>query len=226
MHDLGRPARFVNMLRVVKPTSPMSVGSWLLAAYGPSTALAAAAAVTERGGTLGTVATAASALLGPAVATYTAALISDTAVPAWHEGHREMPFVFAGSSASAAGGMGLVCAPIGQAGPARRLALAGAALEAVAVRTMRRRAGPAGEAFRRGRADRLIKAGEVLTVGGLALAFTGRRRRLASTAAGAALTAASALTRLGIFEAGRHSAADPHYVVELQRPPDDRRPAP
>ena len=30
------------------------------------------------------------------VATYTAALICDTAVPAWHEGHREMPYVFAG----------------------------------------------------------------------------------------------------------------------------------
>src|SRR5205823_12855790 len=35
IHDLGRPARFVNMLRVVKPSSPMSMGSWLLAAYGP-----------------------------------------------------------------------------------------------------------------------------------------------------------------------------------------------
>jgi hypothetical protein len=32
VHDLGRPSRFVNMLRVFKPSSPMSVGSWLLAA--------------------------------------------------------------------------------------------------------------------------------------------------------------------------------------------------
>lgn len=34
VHDLGRPARFLNMLRVIKPTSPMSLGSWLLTAYG------------------------------------------------------------------------------------------------------------------------------------------------------------------------------------------------
>jgi formate-dependent nitrite reductase membrane component NrfD len=42
VHDLGRPARFPNMLRVFKPSSPMSVGSWLLAGYGP---VAGAAAV-------------------------------------------------------------------------------------------------------------------------------------------------------------------------------------
>src|SRR5262249_27385429 len=47
IHDLGRPARFVNMLRVFKVTSPMSVGSWLLAGYGP---LATVAAVTPLAG--------------------------------------------------------------------------------------------------------------------------------------------------------------------------------
>ena len=103
VHDLGRPGRFVNMLRVFKPTSPMSVGSWLLAAYGP---VAGAAAVSEVTGILpkaGRAATLGAAVLGPGIATYTAALICDTAVPAWHEGYREMPYVFAGSAASAAG---------------------------------------------------------------------------------------------------------------------------
>ena len=38
VHDLGRPERFLNMLRVFKVTSPMSVGSWLLSAYGPAAA--------------------------------------------------------------------------------------------------------------------------------------------------------------------------------------------
>jgi hypothetical protein len=82
VHDLGRPERFVNMLRVFKPSSPMSVGSWLLAAYGP---LAGAAAVSEVAGILpgpGRAATLGASLLGPGVATYTAALICDTAVPA------------------------------------------------------------------------------------------------------------------------------------------------
>jgi len=106
VHDLGRPARFANMLRVFKPSSPMSVGSWLLTGYGP---VAGAAAVSELTGILpgaGTAATLGAGLLGPAIATYTAALICDTAVPAWHAGYREMPYVFAGSAASAAGGLG------------------------------------------------------------------------------------------------------------------------
>ncbi|RFU40111.1 hypothetical protein DZF91_18915, partial [Actinomadura logoneensis] len=55
VHDLGRPDRFHHMLRVVKPTSPMSVGSWLLAAYGPAAGLAVVAQeVRRRGGPGGT----------------------------------------------------------------------------------------------------------------------------------------------------------------------------
>jgi formate-dependent nitrite reductase membrane component NrfD len=42
VHDLGRPARFLNMLRMVKFTSPLSVGSWILAPFSGLTALAAA----------------------------------------------------------------------------------------------------------------------------------------------------------------------------------------
>src|SRR5204863_7642010 len=41
--DLGRPERFLNMLRVFKLQSPMSVGAWTLTAF--STAAAAAAVV-------------------------------------------------------------------------------------------------------------------------------------------------------------------------------------
>ncbi|MEU0222623.1 NrfD/PsrC family molybdoenzyme membrane anchor subunit, partial [Streptomyces sp. NPDC006265] len=110
VHDLGRPARFLNMLRVFKPTSPMSVGSWLLAGYAPLTVVAAATDVAHRHRLVGSTATAAAAVLGPVVTTYTAVLISDTAVPSWHEGYREMPFVFAGSGATAAAGLALVCA--------------------------------------------------------------------------------------------------------------------
>ena len=43
VHDLGRPSRFLNMQRVVKPTSPMSVGTWVLSLYGPLVGLAATA---------------------------------------------------------------------------------------------------------------------------------------------------------------------------------------
>ncbi|HEY1616343.1 MAG TPA: NrfD/PsrC family molybdoenzyme membrane anchor subunit, partial [Streptosporangiaceae bacterium] len=71
IHDLGRPARFINMMRVFKVTSPMSVGTWLLGGYVPAAGVAAATALTGRLPRLGTAATAGAALLGPAVAAYT-----------------------------------------------------------------------------------------------------------------------------------------------------------
>jgi formate-dependent nitrite reductase membrane component NrfD len=106
VHDLGRPARFVNMLRVWKPSSPMSVGSWLLAGYVPAAGAAALCDLSGAVPAIGALATGVAALAGPAVATYTGALVADTAVPAWHDGHREMPLVFGASAASAAAGLG------------------------------------------------------------------------------------------------------------------------
>jgi len=227
VHDLGRPGRFVNMLRVFKPTSPMSVGSWLLSAYGPA---AGAAAVSEVTGILpgaGRAATLGAGLLGPAIATYTAALICDTAVPAWHEGHREMPYLFAGSAASAAGGLGMLATP-GHAGLATRFAALGAITELTAKRRMMDRLGETGEPYRTGRPGKLLNTAEVLTVAGAAAALLGGgpvlgggapggRRRVMTALCGAALVTGSALTRFGIFEAGRVSARDPKYTVRPQR---------
>lgn len=227
IHDLGRPARFLNMLRVFKPTSPLNIGSWLLASYGPVAGAAAASAVTGRAPRAGTAATAAAAVLGPVVTTYTAALLSDTAVPAWHDAQREMPYVFAGSAATAAGGLGLVLAPPEQAGPARNLAVLGAAAELVAKSMLVRRLGFSAEPYHAGLAGRLMEAGEILTAGGLTAAALGGRSRLAAAAGGTALVAASALTRFGIFFAGRASARDPKYTIVPQRErirqPDGRR---
>lgn len=218
VHDLGRPERFANMLRVFKPTSPMSVGSWLLAAYGP---VAGAAAVLDVGGRLprtGRAATVAAALLGPAVASYTAVLAADTAVPGWHDGYRELPFVFVGSAAAAAGGMALLTSPVAENAPARSAALFGAALETVAVQAMKRRLGVVAETYREGRAGRLMRAAEALTVAGaLGGALLGRRSRAAAALGGAALLAASACTRFGVFHAGMRSAEDPKYTVLPQR---------
>ncbi|HEV7933587.1 MAG TPA: NrfD/PsrC family molybdoenzyme membrane anchor subunit [Actinomadura sp.] len=217
VHDLGRPARFLNMLRVAKPSSPMSVGTWLLSAYGPLAAGAAASAVTGWVPRLGTAATMGAAAMGPAIAGYTAALISDTAVPAWHDAYREMPFVFVGSAATAAGGLGLVTAPVSETGPARALALTGTAAELVALQLLERRLGMVAEPYRQGRSGRLMRASQVLACAGLAGAFLGRRSRAVSALSGTALLAASAATRFGVFAAGVASAADPKYTVVPQR---------
>jgi hypothetical protein len=217
VHDLGRPERFVNMLRVFKPTSPMSVGSWLLSGYGPAAGLAAVSAVTGRLPRLGTLATVGAGLIGPTITTYTAALISDTAVPAWHGGHREMPYVFAGSGASAAGGLGLLAAPVWENTPARRMALMGGIVELAAYRLMEHRLGMVAEPYRTGTAGWLVRASEALTVAGLAGAVLGRRNRLVCAVSGGALVSASAFMRFGIFKAGVASAEDPKYTVGPQR---------
>ena len=219
--DLGRPARLVNMLRVFKVTSPMSVGSWILSGYVPAAGAAAACALTGRLPRAGAAATAGAAVLAPGLASYTAALITDTAVPAWHDGHREMPFVFAGSAAMAAGGFGLLAAPPGESEPARNLALFGIATEAAAFERMMRRMGLAAETYRSGRAGAYIRAGQALSVlgaGGALLGRAGGRRgRAISALGGASLMAASAATRWGIFHAGLASARDPKYTVVPQR---------
>jgi hypothetical protein len=219
IEDLGRPGRFVNMLRVFKPSSPMSVGTWILTAYAPAAGVAAASDVTGLLPALGGAATGGAALLGPAVASYTSALIADTAVPAWHEGRRELPFVFVSSAASAAAGWGLVTAPTHEAGPARRLAALGALGELIAGQRLEQRVGPiVATAYREGMPGRLMRLSTALTtVGTLGALTIGRRSRRASAACGAALLAASACTRFAIFHAGVASARDPRHTVLPQR---------
>jgi hypothetical protein len=225
VHDLGKPSRFVNMLRVAKPTSPMSTGTWLLSLYGPAAGLAAAAEVSgllprrlrRSVAVLARPAGFGAAAVAPSIACYTAVLISDTATPAWHAARRELPFVFAGSAACAAGGLAMLAAPAAQAAPARRLAVLGAAGELLASTQMERSMGMAAETLHDGVAGRLMRAAKALTCAGALGAMLGDRSRLASGAGGAALLAGSACTRFGIFEAGQASARDPKYTVVPQR---------
>jgi hypothetical protein len=212
--DLGRPERFHHMLRVLKPTSPLSVGSWVLGASSTAIAVATARSVLGWFPRLGRAA-GATAVLGPALSTYTAVLLADTAIPAWHEARRELPFVFAAGSAMSAGS---AIALAGGGAPARRLALVGAAGELAATTVMERRLGSLlGEPYRHGTAGRFARAAKALTAaGGLLMALRGRRR--AGTAAGGGLMLAGAMaTRWSVYKAGFQSAADPRYVVEPQR---------
>jgi formate-dependent nitrite reductase membrane component NrfD len=226
VHDLGRPERFYNMLRVLKPTSPMSVGSWLLSAFAVPTAIGFADEVpvvvppplrplTRR---LARPASVGAAVLGSGVATYTAVLICDTAVPSWHAAYPEMPFVFAGSALSGSAGLALVLAPRAENRPAQRLALLGAGLELAASQRLEHRLGLVGEPYKKHPSGRKMKLAKTLTVGGVvASTLLARRSRSAAVVAGAALFASSALTRFAIFEAGVTSTEDPAYTVVPQR---------
>jgi hypothetical protein len=101
------------------------------------------------------------------------------------------------------------------------MAVLGAALELAASRRLERRLGLAGEPYRTGRPAALLRAGKRLTGAGIALAaagsVTGRRGRALSRSAGLLVNAGALCTRLGIFHAGRVSAADPRYTVVPQR---------
>ncbi|WP_068164891.1 NrfD/PsrC family molybdoenzyme membrane anchor subunit [Rhodococcus phenolicus] len=234
VHDLGKPARFLNMLRVAKPTSPMSVGTWILSLHGPFAGVAAAAELAgmlptrwKRGPVrlllaLGRPAGLVGAATAPPVAAYTAVLLSDTATPAWHSAYEELPFVFCGSAAAASGGLGLLGAPVAEAGPARVFAVGGALVELAAGRRMERSMGLPAETLHLGRAGRLMRASTVLTAAGTVGALAGRRSRVLSMISGAALMVGSLCTRLGVYEAGIASAKDPRYTVVPQRERVDR----
>jgi formate-dependent nitrite reductase membrane component NrfD len=216
--DLGRPQRFANMLRVFKVTSPMSVGSWVLSATGGATTLAAAC---ELMGVLPRVrrsAEVAAALLAPALGTYTAVLVADTSVPVWHEARRELPFVFAAGAAASAGAAAMLATAPRDAGPARRLAVAGAGLALATTSAMERRLGSLADPYRQGSAGRLAtatKAGHAL--GGALVAAGGTRRGRAARAGAMLVLAGSLCERLAVLQAGRQSAEDPRFTVESQR---------
>jgi DMSO reductase anchor subunit len=216
--DLGRPGRFHNMLRVAKPTSPMSMGTWLISLFGPAVGVGVVSDATGLLPGIGRLADVAGAVLGPAVSTYTAVLTSDTAIPAWHEAWRELPVVFAGGSAASAGAAAVLVTPSADAGAARTLVVVGSLLEVVGEQAMEQRLGELAEPYHSGKASRSAKAAKGLLAAGALLTAIGGGRRPRLSRLGAALSLGGvALTRWSIFEAGFESAEDPKFTVKLQR---------
>ncbi|EGD56832.1 NrfD/PsrC family molybdoenzyme membrane anchor subunit [Gordonia neofelifaecis] len=234
--DLGRPERFLHMMRTFKVTSPMSVGSWILMGFSGAVGVAAASEVDRMLGgrlplgglrpLLRAVEPAAglgAGALGAPLAAYTAVLLGDTAMPTWNAMHRDLPFVFVSSASLAAGGLALITTPAAEAGPARNLAVLGVLGDVVATRVMEHRMDPvAAEPLREGRPGALMRWSERLAIVGGAGALVsggrgGRFARVAAALSGAALVGASACTRFGVFHAGIDSAADPRYTIEPQK---------
>jgi hypothetical protein len=216
--DLGRPERFLNMLRVFKVTSPMSVGSWILAVSSAGSSGAAFLNAIGRLRRVGDVARTVSAVSGAPLAVYTATLISDTAIPVWHEARHELPFLFGSSAAASAGAAVVIGVPTHEAGPARRLAIGGALLENAVMLAMKRRLGLLGEPYDQGEAGRYAKVAKACSLGGASLlALAGRRSRMASAGGGALVLAGELALRWSVFKAGFQSARDPKYTVLAQR---------
>ncbi|MEV6495223.1 hypothetical protein AB0M20_42385, partial [Actinoplanes sp. NPDC051633] len=166
---------------------------------------------------LGTVGQWGAAATAPALATYTAVLLADTATPSWHAAYPDLPYLFGGSALASGAAAGLIGAPVAQAGPARRMAVVGGALELYACHRVEESHGLLSEPYRDGRPGRLLRAARYLTAAGMAGAVLGRRSRVLSALSGAALLAGSLATRFGVFEGGVASAKDPKYTVVPQR---------
>ena len=217
--DLGRPERFYNMLRVFKPTSPMSVGTWILTGFGTSTRAAAASDILGVYPRTGRLMEGISALLGPALSTYTAVLIAGTSVPVWHGAGRELPFVFTASSTASAGLAAAILTPLEESGPARRLAVGGAIAELVLIEVMKRRLGRLlTEPYEKEEAGRYEKIARALTgAGAVLMGFADRKLRLTAVAGGALVLAGAATERWAVFKAGFQSTRDPKYTVGPQR---------
>jgi formate-dependent nitrite reductase membrane component NrfD len=204
--DLGRPERFYNMLRVFKPTSPMSVGSWVLSAFGAAIGAAAASEVTGWLRPLGRMGELGAAICGLPLCTYTAVLVADTSVPVWHEARRHLPFVFAGSASASAGAAAAILAPASESGPARRLAVFGACLELAAVALMERRLGLVARHYHEGPAATPARLARTFTAGGALLMLASGRRRAGAAVAGTLILAGSLAERFAVLRAGPPSA--------------------
>ena len=216
--DLGKPVRFLNMLRMFKVTSPMSVGTWILSLSGATTALAAAHTWLGWFPRTGRLAKPAAALLGLPLSTYTGALVANTAIPAWHEARKTLPFLFGSGAALSAGAMAVATTPVSSARPARRLALLGAALEGPLMELMIHRLGEHGEVYRKGIPGLLANVSRAsIATGGVVVALRGGSSRAAAIVGGALLSAGALATRHCVFRGGFRSAADPRYVVGAQR---------
>jgi formate-dependent nitrite reductase membrane component NrfD len=197
--DLGRPERFINMLRVFKPQSAMSVGSWTLTAFSGASTTALVP--------IGQAASSAtSALLGCGMLTYTGVLIGATAIPVWHDHVRTLPIHFAAS------GMGSAAAMLTLLGhDARaldRIAIAAAAVETFVGAVIETNRSPTSRPLREGPSGAIVRVGGVLSGPvPLVMRLFGRShgwRRAASVAA----LAGSLLTRVGWLLAGRVSAEE------------------
>lgn len=222
VHDLGRPARFLNMLRVFRPSSAMSVGSWTLAAF---SAASAAAAVLPRLGLrrLGDAAGLGAGVLAPALGTYTAVLLADTAVPVWQTTRRELPALFGASGLTAGAALVELLGPDDERSQtiAHRLGIVGKTGELAAARAVVRRADEiesVGRPLHRGAPAALWRTAEATTGASLALTLLpGHHRRWRRRLAGLLGTVGSITIRFAIFHAGKASARDPHATFDPQR---------
>lgn len=221
IHDLGRPERFIYMLRVFRPTSPMSVGTWMLSSFGACLSLSWLASKTPLLSAVEKPAYAVAGLLGLGMSGYTGVLIGNTAVPLWQQVRRELPVLFIASSAASAGSL-LSLAPLDEAEDkiTERFSTVAKTVELTAGSKLERRSRqvPAvARPLRSGTGGTLWKISRVCVLVSLAATLAGHKWKAAKKAGGILGAAGSLTTRLAIHEAGKESAQDARALFTQQR---------
>ncbi len=229
--DLGVPSRFLNMLRVFKIQSPMSVGSWTLVAFSNSAAATAVLGEFERRRpnravrVLADATQVVSALSGIILSTYTGVLVGATAIPAWNEHVATLPIHFAASGVASAAAILELSGNDSEA--LNRMALGAAAVETAMGASIELTSKPGTKALRGGISGLTMRAAGLLS-GPLPLALrllsmngNGRRRGLRRAAAISSL-AGSLLTRWAWVHAGKSSAADLSVPLQLETSTDPK----
>ncbi len=216
--DLKKPERFLHMLRVVKPTSPMSLGVYIFSAFSGSVFIAAGCEVTGLARRTGRFFEAMAGLIGPVMSVYTAVLVGDTVMPAWHLPRKTLPALFAAASATSAGAWGMLLASAQTNGSARRLAILGGTAMVAALQALHYELGSKQvEAYTTGEAGKLARSARVLNIGGILCATLAKNSNALSKIAGALLLAGGLTERFAVYRAGCASAKDPKYVLEAQK---------
>lgn len=222
VRDLGRPERFLNMMRVFRPTSPMNMGVWILSGAAP-TAIAAGLFSNRPGllGALGSSAGYASGVFGLALAGYTGVLVGNTAVPVYRNGRNILPVLFLSSGVAAASSiLDLIFEDARSSritllyGTAGRIAeLTSGYLFEAAVSTVPQVARP----LRRGVSGFLWRSAEVLTAASLVVSLIPGQSTKRRKVAGVLGAVGSLALRFAIHYAGNASARDPRATFHLQR---------
>jgi Polysulphide reductase, NrfD len=221
--DLGVPGRFLNMLRVFKLQSPMSMGAWTLTAFSSFSAASVFAdlirqrvldkrpvVVLENASEILAAAT------GLVMSSYTGVLVGATVIPVWHKHISTLPVHFAASGLNSAVSI-LELVGHEESSPLNLLGLAASTYETAQGALIELDHDRTNRPLQAGKSGLIVRVGGVLSgpvplALRLAYAFTGRKRL--RRAAALCSLAGSLLTRIGWVEAGKASAKDHALPLE------------
>ena len=209
--DLGKPRRFLNMLRVFKPRSPMSVGTWILSAFGAASM--GAVILPRRSGDAAAILSAAAGL---GMTTYTGVLLGATAIPVWKKHVSVLPIHFAASGTATA--VSLLELRGHSSSALNGLAIGAAAFETLTGARIELSKDIDSDPLRRGRSGTITRIAGVLSGPvPFLLRVAGSRSKKARRLAAVSTILGSLITRFAWVGAGKISARDPRPVLELDR---------